>query len=44
VQDVHELWYVERVDVDDPVWNRNPQVLQLREELRRRQPAEPRLS
>jgi peptide deformylase len=44
VEDAHELWYVERVDVDDPVWNRNPQVLQLREELRRRQPAEPRLS
>lgn len=44
VEDPHELWYVERVDVNDPVWSRNPQVLRLREELRRQQPAEPRMA
>ncbi len=43
VEDPHELWRVERVDVNDPVWSCNPQVLRLREELRRQQPAEPRL-
>lgn len=42
IESTGELWYVERVDIYDPIWNNNPEICELREKRNHNESGETR--
>jgi len=42
IENSTELWYVEHADLNDPIWNHNPVIQEIRENLNKNEPGESR--
>ncbi|MEI6913562.1 MAG: peptide deformylase [Armatimonadota bacterium] len=42
IENSSELWYVEHADLNDPIWNHNPVIQEIRENLNKNEPGESR--